>query len=323
MIVERHPSWEILDSTKITAFMTCPRMFFYEYVLGWRPADARHDLEFGEAWHKAMEHILENGYGAASRHEAMNKFLLHYRKAFSPETDDIYYPKSPGFAQLALDNYCVRYNDDFARFQVLYTEVAGAVPIDNNKEIHFRMDAILREEGRGIYALEHKTTKMTGRMWEDQWPLAIQLGTYVHALYCLYDRDEVWGAVVNGAVFLKKGPDFVRLPIRKTEDMMNEWLFTVQHWADLLEYEFQRLEHASDSGSIMECFPMNPTNCTKYRGCPYLDFCQTWANPLQHIDQPPLGYHIEWWDPRDREKEARHQIHPHIDFDSTQSHPEA
>ena len=23
-----------------------------------------------------------------------------------------------------------------------------------------------------------------------------------------------------------------------------------------------------------------------------------WANPLQHIDQPPLGYIVEHWDPR-------------------------
>jgi hypothetical protein len=54
----------------------------------------------------------------------------------------------------------------------------------------------------------------------------------------------------------------------------------------------------------MMCFPMNPTNCTKYFGCKYHDYCMSWPNPLQRCEEVPYGMKIEYWDPS--AEEAKH-----------------
>ena len=54
------------------------------------------------------------------------------------------------------------------------------------------------------------------------------------------------------------------------------------------------------------CFPQNPTACTKYFGCPYHGFCTAWSNTLKYADEAPLGFHIEWWNPADKERKPKH-----------------
>lgn len=302
-----HETWDVDDSTKLQNYMTCPRQFFYEYVLGWRQENTGHDLVFGESWHRAIEVLLNYGYNEASVNMAMERFLAYYRQFYDDMTDDIYYPKSPGMAYQLLLDYCKRYgNSDPHDYQVLFTEVAGSVPVKHDRVLHFRLDCLMKEVKRNRYLfLEHKTTKMTGRMWEDQWLLSIQLGTYSHVLYSLFPPEEVYGGIVNGAIFQKTKPGFIRLPIQKTMDQMNAWFDTVLYWMEMKDHDFELLKSASPDDALMYCFRMNPTNCTKYRGCPFLDFCQAWPNPLRRALEPPPGFVVERWDPRDREKEAK------------------
>ena len=87
---------------------------------------------------------------------------------------------------------------------------------------------------------------------------------------------------------------------------MHQWLWTVNDiWSDL-EYELERLADCSAGDAILAAFPIDPTSCTKYRGCPYHDFCINWANPLQQLGQVPLGYKVDFWDPL--EKESKHRM---------------
>lgn len=302
------PTWDVDDSTKLQCYMTCPRQFFFEYVLGWRPEGGGHDLVFGEAWHRALEVILNHGYGEDAVKAAYVRFVDYYREHYDEMTDDIYYPKSPGMALQMLFNYCKRYGAaDSMDYEILYTEVAGSVPIKDNKSLHFRLDCLAKDLKRNLYTvIEHKTTKMTGRVWEDQWILSPQLGTYSHVLFSLFNPDEVYGILVNGAIFQKTNPGFLRLPIRKTLWQMEDWFDMMLYWIEMKDHDFALLKEACPLDSILYCFRKNPLNCTKYRGCPYLDLCTAWPNPLQRCMEPPAGFKIERWDPRDREKEAKY-----------------
>jgi len=80
---------------------------------------------------------------------------------------------------------------------------------------------------------------------------------------------------------------------------MNAWLWTVNDLLDDLEREFDRLGHCSENDSVLMAFPMNPSGCSSYRGCPYHDYCISWSNPLQRSDEPPLGFKVEFWNPMD------------------------
>jgi len=73
-----------------------------------------------------------------------------------------------------------------------------------------------------------------------------------------------------------------------------------------MEAEYEDLKLASDNDEVMMCFPKNDQGCIKYRRvCAYHDFCVAWPNLLQKIESVPIGWKVEFWDPREREKEAK------------------
>jgi len=233
--MELHPSLQIIDSSKLQDYVTCPRMFFYRHVLGWRPEGVQFDLIFGEAMHAALETLYRYGFGNAFgpqhtqtvRDLAYARFLEVYRGSFGEETDDDRVAKNPYSAAEAIEGYCVEYQNDLDRYEVFAVggqpcvEVSGFVPISNSQRLYFRQDAILRDKSNGkLFCLEHKTASRGGRIWAAQWDLSIQVGCYTHALYSMFDRNEVWGARVNGIIFLKRSQQYERDPCEKTYPQM-------------------------------------------------------------------------------------------------------
>ena len=308
MRIAELPTFKVNDSTKINCYLDCPRRYFYEYVLNWRQDTPHHDLEFGEAWHQAQEHLLKHGYDSVLG--AMNAFLSHYRKHFSEHTDPDYAPKNPGYAAQALVAYVKQYATDRVDYETLYTEVAGSVMVAPGLHLSFRIDAIVRSLQTGLIRFrEHKTTKSDRPSWYMQWPLAIQLGTYTYVMHCMYEQAEIYGGEVNGSIFTKKEVKHVRVPVKKTMDAMNAWHFDVVYWLRQIEQQFDMLSRCSDTQSVMEAFPRNPGSCTKYFGCPYHDFCCAWSNPLSRCEEIPDGFVEFIWNPADREKKAEKVVH--------------
>jgi hypothetical protein len=113
----------------------------------------------------------------------------------------------------------------------------------------------------------------------------------------LYGPDSVYGVEINGAIFQKTKPNFVRFPVIKGPTAMNVWLWTVNHYIDQIEHELMRLERCSEGDLIMKAFPMNTESCSDYFGCAYHDFCTSYHNPLQKIENVPMGMQIRFWDP--------------------------
>lgn len=312
-MIKQHTSWSVMDSSKIKNFMQCPRKFFYRYLLGWTSRDKKQDLVFGQAWHDAREVTLLEGMTEEGLAHADNAFMKTYRKDFNEMTDDSYYPKSPVVVIPTLIAYAKRYKGD--NFKVLHTEVAGTVGVDDNRKLAFRIDAICEDE-RGIFIFDHKTSKKMDKAWGEQWILDLSLGTYSHVLHMLYpkDRHKIYGVIVDGAFFRKKGIDFLRQPVRLSESSMNVWWWNVLHWLDMIDWETRRLmEDCKVEDGIMMAFPMRTTECTKYGLCMYHDFCGAWHNPLQYCDSPPQGFVEEWWDPSNREKTAK--VVKHITYE--------
>jgi len=87
---------------------------------------------------------------------------------------------------------------------------------------------------------------------------------------------------------------------------MRTWYQTTRHYTSELEQDTGLLAIESDSDIVMQSFPMRTTSCSNWFGCAYHDFCTAWPNPLQRCDEPPLGFKIEFWDPRS--EEMRHQM---------------
>jgi hypothetical protein len=298
-----HPSHNIIDSTKLKAFQECPRMYFYEYVLGWRSEYPNLHLEFGKAWHYAMEHLLLHGYEAKSVSEAWNLLNEHYRRFFSIEMDEGNAPKNPSNALTALMAYVREYERVDREQKVLHTEIAGTVALDDHRLLHFRMDSILEVDNM-IRSREHKTGSTVSRSWTDQWSLAVQTWTYNHVLYSLFPKDIVWGVEINGTFLQKKENKFLRVPARRSLQMMEAGFWNILHWFYEIETEMERLSECKEADKVMMCFPMNPSHCTSYFGCKYMDYCLAWPNPLQRCDEVPMGLKREFWNPQDEESKV-------------------
>lgn len=318
MIITPHSSWKIIDSSKLTEYATCPRKFFYRYILGWTLDAPAHDLYFGTCWHIAREYQLLHGYD--KYYEAYEAFETEYRKTFAPETDELYLPKVPAGVLNALKTFAEQRADDLIFNHVVeldgvkMTEISGTVPISEKRKLYYRMDSIMeRVEDGMIFSWDHKSTKAKSikyDAWSNQFFLGIQNGTYTHCLFCLFPIERVLGVEFCGTGFdyLKRGSslrpagyyaELKRVPAYKNPDQMNTWLWLVHDMLDDIDRDMDRLDHATEDDSVLMAFRLNPESCTKYFGCPYHDYCQAWQNPLRNSHTPPLGFRQEYWDPRD------------------------
>lgn len=309
-----HPSWQVLDSTKMKAYKECPRKFFYEYLLGWRPDTTSIDLKFGEALHESLALIHEKmDLSDETIALSFNEFAHVYGEAFPQSEWGDYAPKNPEGALAALVAYASTYGDDFQHASTKYVEVGGSVPIafePTERRMHFRLDTLMEDKKGNFFCREHKTTGGNfSRMWRDDFYLSLQVGTYIHAQYCIFPRERVRGVEINGISLrtLKSGPkiDFERVPCWWTNAQMSQWLWTVNDiWSDI-EMELERLASCAAEDAVMCAFPINPSGCTKYRGCTYHDFCISWANPLAHCRQIPPSLSIDFWDPSAKEAKTK------------------
>lgn len=296
--VPKHHTMEIVDSSKIQSFQDCPRGFFFSYVLGLRPDIPNVHLDFGSAWHDAMEEMLLRGkYDETAIAFAYHKFLNTYREAFPDEiTDQDRAPKNPEYAFKALRSYAEQYASD--NFEVLYTETAGLVPISPERKLVVKLDSILRDKNDGkINSMEHKTTGYNSSSWREKWHYMLQIESYTHLLYSLYPENEVGKVIINGACFTKsRGFDGIRIPVYKSKKQMAAFLWNVNHWIDLIEWNYEQLAQTSIDDPVMPAFPINCMSCSKF-GCRMGGICSTFPNPLRFAEEGLAGYKTDFWDP--------------------------
>jgi hypothetical protein len=321
MVPNYHPTWDIYDSSKLSTYQTCARLYFYEYVLGWRREGPAHDLYFGNAWHEAREYQLLNGYDDVEG--AFQAILDFYRKEFPEESDFLFTPKDPKAVRVALEKFRNERRSDLQDNEVLFTETSGTVPITETISLHYRLDSILRRKEDGkIFSWDHKSAKNFGRTWSDKFFLAMQTGTYTHCLYCMYPIDTVLGIEFCGTAFkyFKRGGsvnpkgygvEFLRVPAWKTPDQMNTWLWNTIDLVYDLKRDMERLDECREDDKVLHAFRMNTESCTKYWGCQFHDYCQAWPNPLVNCHEPPLGYRLEWWDPSEMDTTNKMDLEPY------------
>lgn len=295
--VPKHHTMSVVDSSKIQAFQDCPRGFFFNYVLGLRRDAPQIHLDFGSAWHDAMETLLLVGNYEDAVPIAYERFLKRYREAFpDPVTDFDKAPKNPEYAHKALEMYAKQYKSD--NFEVLYTETAGLVPVSEERDLVVKLDSIVRDLNRGeVNSMEHKTTGRNSASWRDKWHIMLQVESYTHLLYSLFPEDEVGKIIINGSVFTKsKTWEGVRIPVYKSPRHMANFLWLVNHWIDQIEWNYQQLSKASVDDPMLKAFPINCSSCSKY-GCRMGGLCSAFPNPLKFAEDPPTGYKVDFWDP--------------------------
>lgn len=294
--------WHILDATKLQTYLRCPRRFFYEYVMGWRPEVPSTHLIFGQAWHSALEYLYKTkDFSNKGVGEAFNKFLESYRSRVYEGGD--MGGKTPENVLKALIHYVSDYADDLYKYEVLGVEIFDKVEIVDGIFMSVKLDALLQNKDTGrLIILEHKTGSYFSKLWEMQWPLSIQIGGYINAVMrnCAFTADMV-NCLVDGAFFAKTAVTLKRLLVTLTTQEHENWYMAITNTLFKIQSDYAALQGAGPHTGILYPFTLNPTACTDYGGCPYHDLCVCVGNPLQlYADlngNPPTGFVEEWWNP--------------------------
>ena len=231
-MIPPRPDWQNIDSSKLTDYLRCPRYYFYRHILGWEFEGKNINLIFGESWHRAKESILINGTDDVSLAAAMQSFMKYYRQYYTEHTDLGNYPKNPGNALQALVEYRQQYgsNSEYKVVEIAgkpATEIYGTVPISDDRLYHFRIDAIVQNERGKFLFIDHKTSGSDRDIYRKAYNLSMQMLAYYHVINCMYPPEQVEGGSVELTIFRKKGNLNIRIPIKKTLAMMDEWLDAV------------------------------------------------------------------------------------------------
>lgn len=299
-LIQYKDTFSVQDSTKIQDYETCPRLYFFRYVLGFRPDYPIHDLEFGIAWHLAKEVLYTDGYSEESVKKGMIKFEEYYRQ-FYPEIGDMdHFPKSPGNAELALMQHCIEFQND--NFEVLHTEVGATFLLSKGRIMYGKLDTIIRDLNMPKQQIKSIDSKTQGAHWsylEDSYLQKFQSLAYTYFLYSYFEPSEVYGLVIESTIFKKTENELLRIPIQVNIDRLESWLWEAETIFDNIERDFDRLSSCKESDVIMKSFPRRTESCVKYNKiCPLFQVCHAKNNPLQNINLIPAGFKIEHWDPR-------------------------
>lgn len=291
----RPPFPEVLDSTTISAFRSCPRKAELAYMLHWKPKSQSIHLHAGAAYASGLEAAREAFYLLGKpESEAIELGLAALMAAYGdfecPEDSAKSLPRMLG----AFEFYCERYpfsEDD-------------AIPVtlpDGTRGIEFsfvepleiahpttglpllysgRMDMLCEFAG-GVYLLDDKTTSSLGASWSKQWDLRSQFTAYTW----LAQRAgfPVVGALVRGVSILKTKYDTQQAVTYRPKWMVDRWY--KQLHLDLLRmiemWKQGYFDYALDEA------------CMSYGGCEFRQVCLS-SDPTPWLEG---SFERRRWDP--------------------------
>jgi len=310
---------QFFDNTRISSFLTCPRMYYYRHVRHWKPAGVALPLAFGAAWHTAMDYVwdtkIHSSIDEKVAEDAYRMFLdewqdqgLEHPNQMDAEDLDTMLPRTPLVAQEMLYHY-VALRASFISdpdLEIIEIEQPFAVPLDPNDPNLFycgRRDKAGRKNGK-ITVYEHKTTayyKKNGpfrEVWLESFDPNRQIMGYMYSARMEWGNEfkEVW---IDGALVHKTVHDGFRwIPMPLHEDKLDLWLWQTLNSVREIQSNVEALRNVKASDSYMASFEQRFTQCIQYnRLCPYHDICVMHPNPVG-LDTPE-GFEESPWSPFD------------------------
>lgn len=264
------------DATSLGYLKTCPRLYWYTIIEGWRPKSDNIDLRFGGEVHKAVEHYHKGRAQKLTHDEALYDVILDtlYRiDGWNPDTETRAGKYKNRFTLLrTIVDYLDHYENDPAS-TVLKPNGEPAVELTFRIKLEFaptddasqpyelcgHIDRVVDfQENR--FGLDTKTTTQTlGSYYFDQWEPNNQMTLYTIAVDALQSDAHVKGVVIDAIQVMQNETRCVRSITYRTQAQLTEWLEDLTYWLGVAQY----YAHAN-------YWPMNDTACPR---CRFRDIC--------------------------------------------------
>jgi hypothetical protein len=312
----------LYDNTRISDFRRCPRYFYFRHERNWTTPGASAPLIFGSAWHDAMDYVWPmihtHKYGA---HDIVEKahaaFMRRWKKDGMPTDIDIELskelsPRLPAVAKEMLISYVHKRTESILGMELIETERRFAVPLSLSDPTVFyvgRIDKVVRPDNRSIRGIEHKTTtaskigpdkepRINGKFLETFSPNS-QVDGYDFTLNMLYPTAENIDIWVDAALVHGRGEDFKFIPVDRTMDQLNAWVWETTYWIQQIEFNRQLALQSNAGDPFMRAFAKDTGRCFDFNTtCPFLPLCKSRPNPMTW-DDAPQPYVVRKWDPLD------------------------
>lgn len=278
------------DSTSLGWFKTCPRLYQYHMIEGWRAKGGQVHLEFGQLYHSALElydklrvdhiHPSDGKLEKALDHEeALHQVVLWallktWTVAEGKPLDWGHNLKT----RETLIRSIIWYLDEFKNHPAKTVILANGQPA---VELSFRFELDWGPYGLTqrpyvlcghidrlvtfhdeFYVTDRKTTSSTpGAYYFDGYSPDNQMSLYTLAAKIIY-KTPVKGVFIDAAQIAVGFTRFSSGFTHRTDSQLEEWLTDLRSWLQLAE------RYAGDN-----YWPMNDKSCHQYGGCTFRKIC--------------------------------------------------
>lgn len=272
----RPPFPEVLDSTTIAAFRSCPRKAYLEFFEHWKPGEQSVHLVAGAAYAAGLEAARREYYinGQSPEHAiaaGLHALVTSYGDFQCPPDSakslertagalEYYFSRYPLGADkaipLALPGGKTGIEFNFLEpLEILHPETGNPILYSG------RMDMMCSYDGMRL-GEDDKTTSQLGASWPRQWDLRSQFTGYTWG--ARQAGIKLDGFLVRGVSILKTKYDTMEAITYRPEWMLDRWYEQVLR-------DIRRMIQAWESGY----FDFNLDHaCAEYGGCPFRGVCQ-------------------------------------------------
>lgn len=287
---------DVIDSTIRNDFVSCPKKFWYQRILGLAPKGGSVHLIAGGAFAKGIEVTRRRFYeeGADEQEAILDGVLAAWQHYGAFDPGERYLNKSADRVGYALVEYFCEYPLRTDRVQP-YRKADGTTaqefeftfplevkhPVTDNPLLYGGRFDMVGEYMSDLWVVDEKTATRLGPSWLKSFTLRGQL-----IGYCFAARQfdlPVNGFIVRGISFLKDYYGHAEVIEPVPEYRLEQWREQIEIDARRMVESWQREEWSYAFGDA----------CNSYGGCPFQQLC-TKQTPL---DWWETAYEVNYWSP--------------------------
>lgn len=285
------------DSTSLGWLKTCPRLYQYSMIEGWRANSDSVHLTFGIHYHRALENYDRLRAEGATHDEALCSVVHEALQAtWTPSG-----PWHPDHNTKTRENlirsiiwYCDHFAEDPAQTVILHNgkpavELSFKMELDYGEHLNQpyllcgHLDRIVNFLD-GVYVMDRKTTSTTvASNYFDGFSPDNQMSLYSLAAKVIY-KTPVKGVIIDAAQIAVGFTRFSRGFTHRTEAQLEEWLHDTKYW-------FSIARSYATNGH----WPQNDKACHLYGGCVFRKVCS--KSPEVRETFLESDFHHEPWNP--------------------------
>lgn len=287
----------IVDSTAMMAYKTCPRKYFYQIVLGFRPKSDAPYFAFGSAYHKFRETLEHQILLGAKENEAFVTALtiaIAYAEKHLPKQ-----VSDTKWDFLTLERLKASCAEAFkhwlaeriaGKIKVIASEQPFTLQMDDGTWIAGRADQIV-EWNRELWGRDFKTSSMTGPWYSRGLEPNDQFTRYTWAESKLQgwnpndsttQRYQVKGQIIEVLHNSKKdGPRIEVFTTTRTQSQLRRWELEHGFWVQIIKKSRDE-----------DMYPMNEKSCNF---CEFHSVCKAPTESGQ-MSQLKTYFKVQPWD---------------------------